>query len=137
MESPRLVVAGLIKKGPKYLLVKETFKDSKDYWVIPGGGVEYGETLEQALQRELKEELGVEVKVKQFLGFKEAIFLDHDYHTIIFFYLVSTKDKPQLLDDSASEIGLFSISEIKDLPLVDSAWWLFKQMGSQFVNQFQ
>ena len=48
----------------KILLIKRT-KPDVVYWVIPGGGVEKGETEEQAIIRECKEELGVDIKVKE------------------------------------------------------------------------
>jgi len=43
-------------------------------WFFPGGGVEIGETLEETVKREVKEETGIEVEVEQFLSFKETFF---------------------------------------------------------------
>ena len=56
-------VRAIIKKGNKVLTIKR-IKSDCTYWVIPGGGVEQGETIEQALVREGKEELGVDLAVK-------------------------------------------------------------------------
>ena len=56
----------IIFKDDKLLTIKRT-KPDKTYWVIPGGGVEDGETCEQAAVREAKEELGLDVKVRKLI----------------------------------------------------------------------
>ena len=56
-------VRAIIIENDKVLLIKRT-KPDLVYWVIPGGGVEDGETNEQALKRECREELGVNVEIK-------------------------------------------------------------------------
>ncbi len=50
----------------KVLLLKQTYGDKR--WGLPGGGVEPGETIHQAINRECKEEIGVEVLVSAFTG---------------------------------------------------------------------
>ncbi len=61
-------VSALIKnKKDEFLLVNlESFEEK--YFAIPGGGVEQGETLEDAVYREIKEELGIERKYLEFIG---------------------------------------------------------------------
>lgn len=61
------VSALIINKNDEFLLVNlESFKDK--YFAIPGGGVEQGETLENAVYREIYEELGIGKKSLQFVG---------------------------------------------------------------------
>lgn len=59
MNRPRACAA--ILKGDKILMVCHQ-TPSRIYWTFPGGGVEEGETLEQAVVREVKEETGLDVK---------------------------------------------------------------------------
>src|SRR5680860_1421288 len=59
-------VRAVIIKDGKILLIKRT-KPGLVYWVIPGGGVEAGETNEDALIRECKEELGISIKIKELI----------------------------------------------------------------------
>jgi 8-oxo-dGTP diphosphatase len=56
--TPRVRVAALIRWQNRVLLCRQE-KPGKEYWLLPGGGVEGGETLHEALRRELGEELGL------------------------------------------------------------------------------
>jgi 8-oxo-dGTP diphosphatase len=57
-EDPRVRVSALLRWQDRVLLCRQE-KPGKEYWLLPGGGVEGGETLQHALQRELGEELGL------------------------------------------------------------------------------
>jgi 8-oxo-dGTP diphosphatase len=57
-EAPRIRVSALLRWQDRILLCRQE-KPGKEYWLLPGGGVEGGETLQSALQRELGEELGL------------------------------------------------------------------------------
>lgn len=127
-KRPRLVVSVLVEKDSKYLLIKEALEDGKEYWIIPGGGVDFGESLEQAALREIKEETGLEVTDLKYLAYKEAIFPDNNYHTVIFFFEGETKSEDVTLEDKILEAKFFTKEEFKDLNLVDSAKWLFKNL---------
>ncbi|HDI11930.1 MAG TPA: (deoxy)nucleoside triphosphate pyrophosphohydrolase, partial [Candidatus Acetothermia bacterium] len=60
----RRVVAAFIREKGRILLARRREGDEQGgFWEFPGGGVEAGETLEEALKRELREELGVNVAV--------------------------------------------------------------------------
>lgn len=125
VKAPRLVVAGLVIKNGKYLLVKEKLGDGKEYWIVPGGGVEFGESLEQAIIREMKEETNLDVYNVEFLNFKEAIFPSHNYHTVIFFFKLKVKKVDMKLEDQVLDAQFFTKSELKNILLVESAEWLF------------
>jgi 8-oxo-dGTP diphosphatase len=64
--EPRIRVSAIIRWQGRVLLCRQE-KPDKEYWLLPGGGVDSGETLIEALRRELREELGVEADV-QFEG---------------------------------------------------------------------
>ena len=61
------VVAAIIRKGNKVFATQRGYGDWKDWWEFPGGKMEAGETPEQALKREIREELSTEISVDEFL----------------------------------------------------------------------
>ena len=58
MNEPRIRVCAILRKGDRIMLIRQEKRD-QTYWMLPGGGVDYGETLTKALQRELTEECGI------------------------------------------------------------------------------
>ena len=59
MSEPRIRVSAVLRWRDRILLCRHE-KAGKDYWLLPGGGVEAGESLIQALHREMHEEVGIE-----------------------------------------------------------------------------
>lgn len=68
LTRPVLTVDIIIKKDDGYVFVKRSKEPFKDYWALPGGIVEYGETVEEAALREAKEETGLNVKLERLIG---------------------------------------------------------------------
>jgi 8-oxo-dGTP diphosphatase len=62
--NPALTVDAVIVKNKKILLIKRKQEPYRGQYALPGGFVEYGETVEAALQREVLEETGLVVKIK-------------------------------------------------------------------------
>lgn len=88
MRTNKRAAAFIIKD--KKILLFHRIKDGREYFVFPGGGVEEGETTEEALIRELKEELCIDAKIDQFLF---EIFVPknaHDDGRTSYFYLVTS-----------------------------------------------
>ena len=61
------VVAAIIRKGDRIFATQRGYGGFKDYWEFPGGKMEAGETPEQALVREIREELDAEICIDKFL----------------------------------------------------------------------
>jgi len=64
--------------------------EGEDFWTFPGGRAEFGETAEQTLKREMREEIGIEVEVVRLLWFVENFFTyaDNRYHEIGLYFLM-------------------------------------------------
>jgi ADP-ribose pyrophosphatase len=61
-KAPQVAVGAIVVKDEKILLVKRNKAPHKDLWAIPGGSVELGETLQEAAEREVREETGLIIK---------------------------------------------------------------------------
>ncbi|MBQ7634273.1 MAG: (deoxy)nucleoside triphosphate pyrophosphohydrolase [Bacteroidaceae bacterium] len=61
------VVAAIIRKGDKIFATQRGYGEWKGWWEFPGGKMEAGETPEEALKREIREELSAEISVDEFL----------------------------------------------------------------------
>ena len=68
------VVAAIIRKGDRIFATQRGYGEWKDWWEFPGGKMEAGETPEEALKREIREELSAEISVDEFL-----CTVDYDY----------------------------------------------------------
>lgn len=68
----RVRVAALIENSQNEILLIQQKKKDSYYWLLPGGGIEFGESAEDALKRELKEELSLEMKSASFLLLNES-----------------------------------------------------------------
>lgn len=63
------VVAGIIYNGDKFLIAQRNLKKSQGgLWEFPGGKREEGETFEEALKREIKEEFDADIEVEEYIG---------------------------------------------------------------------
>lgn len=80
-KRPRVRVAGIVQREDAILMVRHE-KDGKSYWLLPGGGVDRGETLHDALQREFKEEVTLTVEPGELIGVSESIAPDHSRHML-------------------------------------------------------
>lgn len=102
----------LTKRGPEA-------KNERGTWEIPGGALEFGETFEQGLKREILEELGIEIEVQELLQLCDHIILDEHQHWVAPTYICKIiSGTPQNLEPGkCDEIGWFSLAEAQELPL--------------------
>lgn len=123
----RPIVLGVVRKGNK-LLVSKGYDKSKnqEFYRCLGGGIEFLERSEDALKREFKEEINIEIEIGDFLGISENIFnyKGKDAHELILFYetYINDKDYQQKYDlvddDIETEAVWVDIDKFKNKELI-------------------
>ncbi len=110
-KSPFLTVDLIIDFNEGVILIKR--KNPPEGWALPGGFVDYGETLEFAAVREAKEETGLEVELIRQLHTYSDPKRDPRHHTVTTVFLARAKGDPRAGDD-AKEIGIFRETDLPD-----------------------
>lgn len=77
-----LAVGAVILQQDQVLLMRRLTDPEAGRWSIPSGKVEFGESLERAIQRELCEELGIQTQIQMFLGMVELILPEGQIHWV-------------------------------------------------------
>ena len=88
INSPTIRVSAIIiNENSEILLVKHRKKE-KEYWVLPGGHLDYGETIAQCAERELKEETTLDCKFERIVFISESLAPGGQRHIINIFVLL-------------------------------------------------
>jgi ADP-ribose pyrophosphatase YjhB (NUDIX family) len=120
---PILGVGALIIDTDRILLVERGREPLKGYWSLPGGAVETGERLEDALRREIREETGLEVEILHLLEVFERIMPGADgtteYHYVLIDYICHPVGGKLQAADDASRAEWFTENEIAGLKITE------------------
>jgi len=125
--APIEVTAAVIEKNGKYLVSRRQRED-ENVWEFPGGKVEQGETLEQSLQREISEELGMDVKVGDEIKVVKTSRGD-DALMIHFFECKITAGKPVAL--GCREFSWLAPKDLLRLPFAAADKAMAKQLATK------
>ena len=95
-----------------FILIKRRNDPYKDCWALPGGFVEYGESVETAAMREAKEETSIDVELIDLVNVYSKPDRDPRGHTVTVAYTAKGDFNLKRADSDAKEIGIFSHDEI-------------------------
>ena len=112
---PRVVVEGVALNKGSVLLVKGSRGLTKGRWSLPGGFLRFGETPQQGLTREMKEELGVETQIEKLLEVKAKLGSQSRLHWVMIFYQISLFGAISPDQDEIDQAQYFPISRAKEL----------------------
>ena len=110
------VVAAIIRKGDRIFATQRGYGPWKDWWEFPGGKMEAGETPQEALRREIREELSVDISVDRFL---HTIEWDYpEFHLTMHCFVCSlTGEAPHLNEHEAARwLGADELDSVQWLP---------------------
>ncbi len=124
-EQPLVGIGAVIVCNGRILLEKRKGEPGRGKWSIPGGIVELGESAEQTVIREVKEETNLEVEKPKLVDVVNSLTLDEHgkvkYHFIIVDYFVKIKGGALEAADDAAELKWITFGEVENYELTDSS----------------
>lgn len=114
----RVRIAVILIKDNKILLIRQE-KAGHSYWLVPGGGVNFGEEISSCAIREIKEETNLEVKLGKLLFINESIAPSGNKHLINLFFLgeIESGEIKLAKEDNLKELSFIDIEKLSFLEL--------------------
>ena len=132
-EAPRLGVGALVIRGGAVLLVRRGREPNRGLWSLPGGMVMLGETLQEAAEREIMEETGVNVEAGD--PFYVFDFIERDAESRVLYHYVIVDLRARYIDgeprggDDAADARWVTGRELPDLPVSQTTLKLLERIG--------
>jgi mutator protein MutT len=124
-ERPIVGVGAVIVDGERVVLVKRAHEPLKGEWSLPGGTVEVGETLHDAVAREVREETGLDVRVGPLIEVLDRIHLGDDgrveYHFVLLDYRCTVASGTLAHGSDASDVSWAAVTDLARYRLSDPA----------------
>ncbi|MFZ0076631.1 MAG: NUDIX hydrolase [Exiguobacterium undae] len=115
------IVVGIVRQGDQLLLVKNQADGAESIWSLPGGVIEAGETLADALKREMAEETGLSVETFQLAYVTENFIEQFDAHSLVTYFECTVRG--ELLPNDP------------DREVVACQWVPIEQLGDYLLNR--
>lgn len=126
---PQLAVGAIVVHDGALLLVRRRRPPAAGKWSVPGGRVERGEQLRDAVAREVHEETGLVVKVGELAGRVERI--DDEHHFVILDFFASVKGATAVAaGDDAADARWVPLADVASFDLVDGLLGFLTGIGS-------
>ncbi len=133
-DVPICAVGAIVLEKGELLLVRRNHAPALGQWSLPGGRVEWGETLREAVAREVREETGVDIEVEGLAGIAERILPDDEgkieYHYVILDFWARPKSRELTPGDDASEARWVPVGELNDYELTAGLYEFLQDRGA-------
>ena len=137
-KRPVVGVGAVILNGDKILLEKRKNMPSKGKWSVPGGLVELGESVENAVIREVKEETGLDVYEPRLVDVVTYVSMGERgavmYHYVIIDYLVNVKGGNAKAASDAAALKWVPFNEVEEYDLTESFRQFFRRNRQKLEN---
>ena len=131
--SPVCAVGAIVLDHGEVLLVQRNHAPAMGQWSLPGGRVEWGESLREAIAREVREETGIEIDVEGLAGIAERILPDDSGTTEFHYVILDFWAKPRSHDlnpgDDASDARWVPVGELSEYPLTAGLFEFLQDRG--------
>jgi ADP-ribose pyrophosphatase YjhB (NUDIX family) len=130
---PELAVSAAIFRDGRVLVVRRAREPAAGSWTLPGGRVELGETLVEAVVREVAEETALTIRVKGLAGYREVILESavegRGRHFVILPFAAQWISGEVKLNEELGDFSWRTLSEIADLPTTPGLLEILSQAG--------
>jgi 8-oxo-dGTP diphosphatase len=118
---PQLAVSAVIFRDAKVLLVRRARSPGKGFYSLPGGRVEYGESLHTALAREVDEETGLKIEILGLAGWREVLpgSSATGGHYVIMSFVARWVGREPILNEEHDDFKWLQVGHFGDLKLTD------------------
>ena len=120
---PRVGVGAVVLDGDRVLLVRRGKPPLMGKWSLPGGMVELGETTREAIQREVAEECGLEIRVGEVAGILDRVVRDAEgrirYHWVLVDYVAVLESGELCAASDADEAQWVDVDDVERLDTTD------------------
>jgi 8-oxo-dGTP diphosphatase len=123
----KATTGALIVRDGKILMTKRNIDPYKGYWCVPGGHIEFGETAEDAIIRETKEETGLAF-TGEFVGFINEILPEIDWHAEILVFKGTAEGTEKMCEEEVQEMKWVTLEQAKQMQLAF--------MNEELLNRF-
>lgn len=111
----KATVGALVESDGRLLLEKRNNEPFADRWCIPGGHIDFGETVEKALIREVHEETGLQVINYSFFNYYSEYYPELDWHAVALIFVVYTTGSLKKQAEEVKELKWFTREEMHNL----------------------
>jgi ADP-ribose pyrophosphatase YjhB (NUDIX family) len=106
--DPKVVACAVVEMDGRIVLLKRAIDPQKGKWVLPGGYVDRGEEVKAAARREMEEECGLKIRVKELLG----LYSYPGKISAVVVYVGEPSGGELIVGDETEEVGLYSPESI-------------------------
>jgi NAD+ diphosphatase len=123
----------IVNDNNQIMLVKRKVAPKKEYWDLPGGFIEPGESFETSVKREITEELGIDIEIKKIVGIYNDIYFYENLEYPTMGIVVSAKLKSSNIK-VADDISSFKFFEKKDVLKQKLAFKALRHSLEDYIN---
>lgn len=113
----KATVGAIITRGDEILLALRNHEPFMNYWCIPGGHIEFGETPEEAICREVAEETGLTVEHYRFFNFYNEYYPERTWHAVALVFAVTAAGELKRQEEEVKELRWFTLDSVEELSL--------------------
>lgn len=137
-QFPVVAASAVVLRDGKILMIKRAKEPNKGKWSIPGGRIELGESIHEAVKREVSEECNIEVEILQLLGVADNIIRDEArrvrYHYVLIDFLARYKAGEIKVQSDAEDYRWVTVEELSEMDMTSQLRTILLGLPPEFMK---